>query len=387
MVATILCSIGFVSSAFVPRIEVLYLTIGVITGIGAGLTYTPTVVMVTLFFKKRRSFANGVTVAGNGIGYFLYPFLMKYLFDEYTLFGTLIIIGGVMLHSCIGAALLRPLESFRKKTPREMDDLNPEDDVNEIQGGATQEEVDTMFEKKNTKTSEHSKAQSENCCQSCVKNFSFKDIFDYTYLCNPVFLLFGLSFAFANMSYSNLFIVVPPHANECGVTKSQMALLVSMAGLADLFGRIIFGFVSDLKFVRRRFVYILGMLAGGTSALMAPLARDFATLAVYSCWYGLFGGSYWSLVAPLMADSFGDQQISKVFGLTTSFISIPSLLSPPILGWLRDGTGNWDMSFRIAGIWMLMAALFGLLVQLGERHVRRREAAEKATDVKDLPIA
>lgn len=160
------------------------------------------------------------------------------------------------------------------------------------------------------------------------------------------------------MSYSNLFMVVPPHANECGVTKSQMALLVSMAGLSDLFGRIIFGFVSDLKFVRRRYVYILGMLAGGTSALLAPLARDFVTLGIYSCWYGLFGGSYWSLVAPLLADSFGVHQISKVFGLTTSFISIPSLLSPPILGeYIKIHAFNYgfDLNYWWDKHWLKMA--------------------------------
>lgn len=41
MVATILCSTGFVTSAFVPRIEVLYLTIGILTGEFDGLTVYP----------------------------------------------------------------------------------------------------------------------------------------------------------------------------------------------------------------------------------------------------------------------------------------------------------------------------------------------------------
>ena len=79
-------------------------------GIGAGLAYAPSMVTVGLYFEKRRALANGISVAGSGVGNFTLPPLMRYLLDNYGLHQTLLILAGIMLNVCVCGALLRPPE-------------------------------------------------------------------------------------------------------------------------------------------------------------------------------------------------------------------------------------------------------------------------------------
>lgn len=60
--------VGFILSSFVPSLILLYITFGVIGGIGFGMVYLPSVVIVNQYFEKKRALAMGITVCGSGIG-------------------------------------------------------------------------------------------------------------------------------------------------------------------------------------------------------------------------------------------------------------------------------------------------------------------------------
>ena len=59
---------GFISASFAQRLWQLYLTQGVLVGLGVGFVYIPTIPVISQWFAKRRSLANGITAAGSGIG-------------------------------------------------------------------------------------------------------------------------------------------------------------------------------------------------------------------------------------------------------------------------------------------------------------------------------
>jgi len=66
-----LAAIGLAASALAENIAVLYLTVGLLTGLGFGLIYLPAIVSVSMYFEKRRAFATGVAVCGSGLGTFV----------------------------------------------------------------------------------------------------------------------------------------------------------------------------------------------------------------------------------------------------------------------------------------------------------------------------
>jgi len=56
---------------------------GLMVGIGAGLSFPPTVYIVTSYFEKLRGVANGLCISGSAIGTIVLPPLLQYLLDSF----------------------------------------------------------------------------------------------------------------------------------------------------------------------------------------------------------------------------------------------------------------------------------------------------------------
>lgn len=86
-----------------------------VIGIGGGLSTTPGIVMVSQYFDKHRALANGICVSGTAAGSFVFPLLIETLCDSFGFHGTILLLGGCMLHVCISATLYRPLEAQKRE--------------------------------------------------------------------------------------------------------------------------------------------------------------------------------------------------------------------------------------------------------------------------------
>jgi len=109
LLGSLLASTGITLSAFMPNLQTMFVTLGVLTGAGIGLATTPGIILTARYFDKRRSMANALCLSGTAAGSFTLPILIGHLLNHYGFHGTLLIIGGCMLHVCISAALFRPL--------------------------------------------------------------------------------------------------------------------------------------------------------------------------------------------------------------------------------------------------------------------------------------
>jgi len=89
-------------------------------------------VIVSQYFDKHRALANGICVSGTAAGSFVLPILIKHLVDNCGFHGTLLILGGCMLHVCVSATLYRPLNAVGEQAQAQDvdrkaigDDINP----------------------------------------------------------------------------------------------------------------------------------------------------------------------------------------------------------------------------------------------------------------------
>ncbi|XP_060812031.1 monocarboxylate transporter 12 isoform X1 [Bombus pascuorum] len=105
------CALGLTISYFATKLIHLFFTFGVLTGIGSGLSTTPGIILVSQYFDKHRALANGICVSGTAAGSFVFPLLIKVLVDNFGFHGTILLLGGCMLHVCVSATLYRPLEN------------------------------------------------------------------------------------------------------------------------------------------------------------------------------------------------------------------------------------------------------------------------------------
>ncbi|CAH0404159.1 unnamed protein product [Chilo suppressalis] len=111
------CATGLALSYFSTGLLHLLLSFGVMTGIGGGLSTTPGIVIVSQYFDKHRALANGICVSGTAAGSFVFPMLIEKLVDMYGLHGTVLLLGGGMLHVCVSATLYRAPPAPRERSP------------------------------------------------------------------------------------------------------------------------------------------------------------------------------------------------------------------------------------------------------------------------------
>ncbi|KAL8621761.1 hypothetical protein ACOMHN_061896 [Nucella lapillus] len=118
----LLC-VGFVTSAFVTSVLHLVFTYGLIAGTGLGLTYSPSLMMITFYFKRFRGLASGISVSGCAVGILTGSLLTQTFIDMYSLDGAFLIIAGLGLQSSVFGMLYRPTQYDgtgslkRKKNP------------------------------------------------------------------------------------------------------------------------------------------------------------------------------------------------------------------------------------------------------------------------------
>ncbi|XP_053292602.1 monocarboxylate transporter 12-B isoform X1 [Pleuronectes platessa] len=106
----LLSAAGFVLSSFASSLEYLYSSLGILTGLGFALSYTPAIAMVGRYFNERKALAYGIAQSGCGIGTFILAPVVQLLIEQYSWRGALLILGGFVANLCVVGALMKPLE-------------------------------------------------------------------------------------------------------------------------------------------------------------------------------------------------------------------------------------------------------------------------------------
>lgn len=98
---------GFIISSRVNSIGIMYLTFGLLAGLGLGLCYVTAVVSIAFWFDKKRTLAVSLGAAGTGIGTFVFSPLTTFLLQEYGWRWTTLLLSGAFLNMCVCGALMR----------------------------------------------------------------------------------------------------------------------------------------------------------------------------------------------------------------------------------------------------------------------------------------
>lgn len=103
-------SAAFTLSYFAESVIHLYITYGVLGGIGFCMIYVPSVITVGYYFEKWRALATGISLCGSGVGTFIFAPLSSYLIETAGWKGALLIQAGIILSCAVFGSLFRPLE-------------------------------------------------------------------------------------------------------------------------------------------------------------------------------------------------------------------------------------------------------------------------------------
>ena len=269
---------GFIAASFAERIWHLYLSQGVMVGFGTGLLYIPSLPVISQWFDKKRSIANGICAAGSGIGGLAMCFATDHMLHKLGLQWTLRISAGVTFFvNLFGTLLLRNRNDFVQPTQK---------------------------------------------------------VFD-TKLVRQYHVILLLLWSFISMfGYITLMFSLPDFGKSIGLSDSDAAAQAAFVNLGAALGRPLIGFCSD-RLGRIEIAGALTFLCGLICFAIWVPANSYGILTFFSILSGAILGIFWAVSYLLHTRQCpqieGSQAIGPVGVEVAGLRQLPSLLS---LAWI-----------------------------------------------------
>ena len=151
-----------------------------------------------------------------------------------------------------------------------------------------------------------------------------------------------------------------PHEIDHGIPQVTAASVVGIMGGLNFVGTVLSGWMTD-KVQPKKWLAMVYALRG-LSLLILPFVQDYKGLFVFAVIYGL---DWFATVPPTMtitADTFGKENIGKVYGWIFMSHQIGAAIMASTAGMLRTWIGDYQLAFLSGGFIAMLAA--GLALQI-----------------------
>ncbi|MBN3277961.1 MOT7 protein, partial [Polyodon spathula] len=356
MVGGALISLGMISSAFVNSIEQMYITVGVVSGLGYCFAFLPTVTILSQYFQKRRSLVAAIASTGECFLVFVFAPAFTALKDYSGWRCCLIVMGVLQSTIILCGALLRPIVIQTKQ---------------EVVHKTLIKQIETkyMLDNEQTRTSIDS-------VDSVLKNCSF--------ICYALFGLFAALGFFAPQLY------VIPLSISLGIGKDQAAYVLSAMAVAEIFGRISIGWLLNKKPIRKIYIELICVLLLCLVLVVFPFVYEFWGLMVCCVLYGFMLGTVAASHIPMLAedDVVGIEKMPSAVGVYIFIQSFAGLAGPPLGGFLVDLTVDYGAAFYSCAAGMGVGAIFLALVRPAKTGLcnrrKKQQQSSKAPSCENL---
>ncbi|KAL7791286.1 major facilitator superfamily domain-containing protein [Trichoderma ceciliae] len=314
---------SWIAASFAHKIWHLFLTQGVLFGLGMGFLFTATVGIIPQWFTTHRSLANGIAAAGSGLGGLIYSFAAGAMIQNLSLAWAFRILGIIAFVVNLICTLLVK-------------------DRNSIVGST---------------------------------HLAFK----VSLLMRAEFLLFVIFGWFSILGYAVVIFSLANYANEIGLQSSQAALINAFFNLGQGLGRPIVGYFSD-RTGRMNMAAFTSFLAGVFSLAIWINAKVYGVLIFYSIICGTVAGTFWTVAGPVAAEIVGLQDVPSALNILWFMIVLPCTFSEPIALQIVAGTGSYLGTQLWTGLMYMAAAICMVLLRgwkIGEMDELARAHHEK----------
>ncbi|XP_026533753.1 monocarboxylate transporter 5-like [Notechis scutatus] len=409
LLGALLVGAGFLISTLATSIHFLWVSMGLLTGLGFCLLYQIAAVMTVKYFRRYLALANAIGRSGMGLSVVLTP-LVQFLIDMYSWQGFLLIYGGIMLNLVPSSLLLRPVhkkktrdigpkskgqmvvlsmfpEAFKgsldKTCTRELNILDlPNQECAKSDNLQQSNNLVSIIYKfsgmpqKNTCVDAY-KNDNQTGDQICIRSNEGKSRVQsfiqkqchlvVSHLKNPFFLIFTWSFLFSQLAYFIPTFHLAARAKTLGIDPMDTAYIILVAGIVETVSLLVSGWIANQKWTKTYHYHKTYLILCGLTNLLCPLATTFPLLMSYSVIFAIFSGGYLALLIPVLVDLVGAARFHSALGLASFISGFGVIVGPPIAGWLYDYTQTYACSFILAGICFLVSSISLFLEPLAQK--------------------
>ncbi|KAF4002937.1 Major Facilitator Superfamily protein [Saccharomyces cerevisiae] len=320
-------------AAFSVTLWEIYLTQGVLIGFGLAFIFIPSVTLIPLWFRNKRSLASGIGTAGSGLGGIVFNLGMQSILQKRG-------VKWALIAQCIICTSLSTIALMLTRTTHQ---------------GLRQHKRSYKFE-----------------------------LLDYDVLSNfAVWLLFGFV-SFAMLGYVVLLYSLSDFTVSLGYTSKQGSYVSCMVSVGSLLGRPIVGHIAD-KYGPLTVGMILHLVMAILCWAMWIPCKNLATAIAFGLLVGSIMGTIWPTIASIVTRIVGLQKLPGTFGSTWIFMAAFALVAPIIGLELRSTDTNGNDYYRTAifvgfayfGVSLCQWLLRGFIIARDEIAVREAYSADQ----------
>jgi oxalate/formate antiporter len=325
----ILSGLGWISASYTTSLTGLYLTYGLLCGIGTGIVYVGIIGLMVKWFPDRRGFATGMVAAGYGFGAIATTFPIDTMIKTAGYQHTLVVFGIIMaIVGAVAALAMRP--------PQAEDVLPPAAIMTSARNVAPKDMLKTK-------------------------------VFWLMFIMMTMMSTGGLMVISQFAAFSRAFGVAS--VMVWGLAALPLALTVDR--ITNGLTRPFFGWLSDR--IGRENTMGIAFLFEAVAITGLVMSRNDAMLFVILSAVVFFGwGEIFSLFPSTLTDTFGTKNATTNYGFLYMAQGVGSVLGAPVAAYVAEKTGSWLPVFTII---ICTDILTGLLALFALKPLRKSYAA------------
>lgn len=313
-------AVGLISSAFITKLELLYLTYGILLGIGGGFVYSPSLVILGHYFKKHMGIVNGIVAFGSSMYTIILSIVLPIILESLGIKYTFLILGGMYCMLLAGTFTWKPLFHRENNIP----DL-----------ALSKESIVEHF---------------DDCC-SWTKKYLNVGLFK-----NRAYLFWFLGLSTSLFGYFVPFVHLVKHSQDIFPGSNAFILITCMQVTSGV-GRLVFGKIADFQCVNRVYMQQCAFVVMGIVTACIPFSASFEGLIAICLILGICDGVFVCLLGPIAFDIVGPMEASQAIGFMLGGFSLPLTVGPPIAGLLYDKLHSYEVAFVAAGVPPILGAI------------------------------
>jgi MFS family permease len=323
----IIAALGVFSSGLATKGWQLYLTYGLLIGLGDGVLYITCVAVVSRWFVKKRALAIGIITTGIPLSGLITNPLTAWLISSFGVRDAFFSLAGIIMISILSALLLRGYPADKN--------LKPYGEEN----------------------GDRSKTQP---IQSKIKNND--DWKALEAISTPTFwFMYSMYF----LSFTTFLIVVIHLFNfaiDLGIPPLVASGAPAAIGIGSLVGRIVLSALLT-EVIHTTKVLLICFLFQGSSILLILGFGEIWSFYLFGLLFGFFYSGTVPIFPTLLGRFFGLSALGTIYGFFGTSYSVAAIGGPLIAGYIHDVTGTYLYSFILAVVFCYMAASLSFFIK------------------------
>lgn len=318
--------VGYIFMSQANTIWQMYILYGVFIGAGNAL-HVPIMSTVVRWFSTKRNIMLGIVGAGNSIGTMILPPFASSLISVYDWRISFAILGTIVTPILLVAA------QFLKKSP----------DKSGFQANGADMKKDKSSQTNN-------------------KGITFKEAL----MIQPLWLFILLYFVFGASCFTFIVHIVP-YATDLGISATNAATIISVAGAMGIVGRIILGRIGDDFGVHRSVP--IGLVCRLVSMICVMFAKELWMFYVIAVIFGISWGTNVQGIS-WVAQAFGTRSVGAISGICNIGYTIGVAVGPFLAGYIFDRTQSYQWAFMMLVIIVLIGIITTRLLPTKELELK-----------------